>query len=223
MKFDNWNLIVCVNFKRWAFVDYENQPQLINFIKNITDYSCLFIFFGAQQKVSMELNTTLSIRLIKIENSGKNNLDFHLTYYLGKYDIKLDKRIGFDIFTNDTGFDHLIKFIQQQGRNCQRIALTPSQTSKQIQSTVSKTPSTHGETIEVITNPNVILATQRVVDNLKKVAHRPTSVDKLMNVINSLIRPLGDNTLTTKQVLDELQKQNKINLNLVNKTIHWHF
>jgi hypothetical protein len=98
--------------KRWAFVDYENQPQSLHFIGQRNDYNCVLVFFGAQQKVTVELNKSLILRLIRIENMGKNNLDFHLTYYLGKYDVKLDKRIAFDIFTKDTGFDHLIQFIE---------------------------------------------------------------------------------------------------------------
>ena len=68
------------SLKRWAFVDYENQPQSLHFIGQHDDYRCVLVFFGAQQKVTVELNKSLILRLIRMENIGKNNLDFHLTY-----------------------------------------------------------------------------------------------------------------------------------------------
>ncbi len=234
------------SLKRWAFVDYENQPQSLHFIGQRNDYNCVLVFFGAQQKVTMELNKSLILRLIRIENTGKNNLDFHLTYYLGKYDVKLDKRIAFDIFTKDTGFDHLIQFMRQQGRNCQRIEVNSEKTTtiqritqietakvtlpKMLIESVVKpviTPQLQQPVVNphadiVVENPHFLPAVQRVLDHLKKVTHRPKTADKLMNTINSLIRYFNDDTLSAQQVFDELLKQKKIALNMTNKSIHWH-
>ena len=234
------------SLKRWAFVDYENQPQSLHFIGQHDDYSCVLVFFGAQQKVTVELNKSLILRLIRMENIGKNNLDFHLTYYLGKYDVKLDKRIAFDIFTKDTGFDHLIKFIEKQGRHYQRIAINQEKTNiiqriTQIETTKTAPLKTVIEPVVkpivtpklpqsqvnspvniVVENPHLIPAVQRVLDNLKKATHHPKTVDKLMNTINSLIRHFKDDTLAAQQVFDELHRLKKISLNSTNKSILWH-
>lgn len=229
-------------WKRWAFVDYENQPKSLQFISQHYEYNCVLVFFGSQQKVTAEFNNSLIIRLIRIENIGKNNLDFHLSYYLGKYDAKLDKRIAFDIFTQDTGFDHLIKFIQKQGRNCQRIGLNQDKvttiqkiTQIEIPKIVpSKPPTATTEAIApavklpetpplIVRNPHLIPAVQRVLDHLHNATNRPKTVEKLSNTINSLIRTFNDNTLSTQLVLEELQQQKKISLNTANKSIQWHF
>lgn len=228
-------------WKRWAFVDYENQPKSLQFISQHPEYNCVLVFFGSQQKVTAEFNNSLIIRLIRMENIGKNNLDFHLSYYLGKYDTKLDKRIAFDIFTQDTGFDHLIKFIQKQGRNCQRIGLNQDKAVTIQKITKIETPKIVPlqpilplvtETIPIkatvpspviVRNPHLMPAVQRVMDNLKKVAHRPKTVEKLSNTINSLIRSFNDDTLSAQLVLNELQQQQKISFSPANKSIQWHF
>lgn len=228
-------------WKRWAFVDYENQPKSLQFINQHPEYNCVLVFFGSQQKVTAEFNNSLTIRLIWMENIGKNNLDFHLSYYLGKYDTKLDKRIAFDIFTQDTGFDHLIKFIQKQGRNCQRIGLnqdkvaiiqnitkietpkiTPINPSTLVSETIPIKPIVLPPTV-MIRNPYLMPAVQRVLDNLKKVAHRPKTVEKLSNTINSLIHSFNDDTLSAQLVLEELQQQQKISINTSSKSINYLF
>jgi PIN domain len=231
-------------WKRWAFVDYENQPKSLQFISQHHEYNCVLVFFGSQQKVAAEFNNSLIIRLIRMENIGKNNLDFHLSYYLGKYDAKLDKRIAFDIFTQDTGFDHLIKFIQQRGRNCQRIGLNQDKVAtiqkisqletakivplKVVAPPPAVVPAKFVEPVVqpptlIIQNPHLMPAVQRVIDNLQKVAHRPKTVEKLSNTINSLIRSFNDDTLSAQLILEALQQQRKISLNPATKSIQWHF
>lgn len=229
------------HWKCWAFVDYENQPKSLRFISQHLEYSCVLIFFGAKQKVTMKFHNALIIRLIKIENIGKNNLDFNLSYYLGKYDAKLDKRIAFDIFTQDTGFDHLIKFIQKRRRNCQRIGLNQDKIAtiqkiseieiEKIVPLKTVIPATFEPSPQsvaapppiIINNPHLMPAVQRVLDNLKKVPHRPKTVEKLSNTINLLIRSFNDDTLSAQLVLEELQQQQKISINTPNKSINYLF
>ena len=63
--------------------------------------------------------------LLKLKATSPDNLDFHISYYLGKFDTLADKIIQFVIVSNDTGFDPLIKHIKENGRICERTRLEP--------------------------------------------------------------------------------------------------
>ncbi|MDP0164327.1 PIN domain-containing protein [Glaesserella parasuis] len=79
-----------------------------------------------------KFNDEINITLITVKDISKNNVDFHLTYYLGKLDISTDKNIEFHILSNDKGFDGICQFIQHQRepRICFRKAI--NQTEEKI-------------------------------------------------------------------------------------------
>src|SRR6185436_16011747 len=56
---------------------------------------------------------------VEIEGSGRNALDFHLAYYLGRL-VAENPGSGFHIITKDTGFDLLIKHLKTEKVSCQR-------------------------------------------------------------------------------------------------------
>ena len=81
---------------KYAFIDYENIHSLDNL--NLHLYERIFLFLGANQptiQLSEKFNDELNITLITVQSSGKNNLDFHIAYYLGKMDMQTDKNIEF--------------------------------------------------------------------------------------------------------------------------------
>jgi len=58
-------------------------------------------------------------KYIRINGSGKNALDFHLTFYLGK--LYNSDHIGYyHIISKDTGFDILINHLREQSISIQR-------------------------------------------------------------------------------------------------------
>ncbi len=105
------------------FIDYENIQQ----IPKIRRTDKILIFVGQNQK-TMKIETVSELlkirnaRIININQQGKNNLDFHICFYLGIYHLQKNKKIDFIIVTNDKGFDELIESINRKGRNCKRLS-----------------------------------------------------------------------------------------------------
>lgn len=102
----------------YIFVDYENvQPSSFNLPD---DYPFkVFIFIGANQsKIPIDLVASIqklgfNAEYVRIEGNGKNALDFHITFYIGKLCEK-DPNGYFHIISKDTGFDILIKHLKKE-------------------------------------------------------------------------------------------------------------
>jgi PIN domain-containing protein len=108
--------------KKWVFVDHENVGHLNDF--ETDDIDKIFVFVGATHKTLkinfIKLNDNVSLDIIKIKKIGENNLDFHLAYHLGKLDVTSDLDIEFIVLSADKGFDHLIQYVNDNGRICYR-------------------------------------------------------------------------------------------------------
>ncbi|ACL33110.1 PIN domain-containing protein [Glaesserella parasuis] len=118
---------------KYAFIDYENVNSLDGL--NLQEYDRTFLFIGSvnnQLRLTEKFNDEINITLITVKDISKNNVDFHLAYYLGKLDISTDKNIEFHILSNDKGFDGICQFIQHQRepRICFRKAI--NQTEEKI-------------------------------------------------------------------------------------------
>lgn len=74
------------------------------------------------------------IVLVQLKATQSNNLDFHLSYYLGKYDGDIPADVSFDIISNDKGFSPLIAHIKANGRACKqvKVAAAPSVKNQQV-------------------------------------------------------------------------------------------
>ena len=102
--------------KNYIFVDFENvQPKSFDFPE---DYPFkIIIFVGVNQtKIPIELAISMqslghNAEYVIISGSGKNALDFHITFYLGKLYEK-DPNGYFHIISKDTGFDILINHLK---------------------------------------------------------------------------------------------------------------
>lgn len=110
---------------KYAFIDYENLNSLDGLA--LQEYDRIFLFIGASNnqteiRLTEKLSDEVNITLIKIKSVAKNNVDFHIAYYLGKLDAISDKTVEFYILSNDQGYDDICNFIQhkKQGRICQR-------------------------------------------------------------------------------------------------------
>lgn len=106
----------------WAFIDYENISTLDGL--ELVKFSKVYIFIGAKQnKISLgseKIELLSEFHLLKLKATSPDNLDFHISYYLGRFDALADNNIKFIIVSNDTGFDPLIKHIKDNGRECER-------------------------------------------------------------------------------------------------------
>jgi uncharacterized LabA/DUF88 family protein len=110
--------------KKYLFVDFENT-QKIDFSKMDSSIH-VYVFVGANQK-SMLIdiaiqNQKLGSRLEwkRIDGSGKNALDFHIAYYIGKT-LEKDPAAECIILSKDTGFDPLLAALRKENKKAQRI------------------------------------------------------------------------------------------------------
>jgi len=104
--------------KNYVFIDYENvQPESIAGLEKGNFY--ILLFLGAHQS---KLNTNLvrslqplgtRVEYVVISGTGKNALDFHISYYIGER-AAIEPDAYFHIVSKDTGFDPLIEHLKDR-------------------------------------------------------------------------------------------------------------
>jgi len=112
--------------KRILLIDFENI-QKIDFERIDTTSTELFIFVGkSQNKVPFQLVEKTQklgalVKWVKIAGDGKNNLDFHIAFELGRLSQRTQDGVEFIILSKDSGFDPLVKYINESGITTKRI------------------------------------------------------------------------------------------------------
>lgn len=111
----------------YILVDFENvQPKELKAPADIPIK--VIVFLGERQtKLPVELAMSLqslgdSAEYIKITGSGKNALDFHIAFWIGKLSEK-DPNSYFHIVSKDTGFDPLVKHLRKTKILAQRVSM----------------------------------------------------------------------------------------------------
>jgi hypothetical protein len=107
-----------------VLVDFENvQPKDLALL-NGGSYK-IKIFLGTHQsKIPIAMASALQpfgndVDYIQVNGGGKNALDFHIAYYIGRLAAAAPD-IRFHVISKDTGFDPLIKHLKEQGILCSR-------------------------------------------------------------------------------------------------------
>lgn len=105
-------------------IDFENvQPRNLAALRGRPVMTKVFI--GANQsKIPFELAAELQplgqdVEYIRIQGSGRNALDFHIAYYIGRLSAEFPNAV-FHIISKDTGFDPLVKHLKTQNIACHR-------------------------------------------------------------------------------------------------------
>ncbi len=108
----------------YVLIDFENvKPGNLEVLEQYLFK--VFVFVGANQtRIPFDLAAAMQslggdAKYIKIAGSGKNALDFHITYYIGEL-VAQDNRACFHIVSCDTGFDTLVKPLKARGIKIQR-------------------------------------------------------------------------------------------------------
>jgi hypothetical protein len=170
----------------YILIDYENvQPQDFDIPQTYPLH--VIVFVGAnQKKIPIELVTTMqglgaNAQYVTIKEVGKNALDFHLTFYLGKL-YREDPDGYFHIISKDRGFDTLINHLKEKKALINRY------------SAIQKVPALRQAGCETFSMEEKI---SLVVDHLLKIGDaKPRSVGALSNTINAIC----GRTLTQQQV-----------------------
>ncbi len=163
---------------KWLFIDHENIGNLDSLDTSI--YRKVYVFVGATHKALkinfIQLHQNVSLEVVKIKNVGQNNLDFHLSYFLGKLDVIADREIEFVMLSKDKGFDHLISFINDSGRKCRRELLSvpkkldnPLKVDIQNANKLVETPKTQTKTNPVLGN-SLQRKVSDIISRLSKIA-----------------------------------------------------
>ena len=136
----------------YVLIDYENvQPKNISLLA--AEHFNVKVFVGqAQSKIPIELVSAMQAlgargEYIVIAGNGKDALDFHIAYYIGRISSS-DSDAFFHIISKDTGFDPLIAHLKVKGILSKRSAsidgipilrsLTEAPKDEQVDAVVSK-------------------------------------------------------------------------------------
>jgi hypothetical protein len=108
----------------FLLIDFENV-RVVPLASLPAEYHILIFVGRSQNSIPFEITREaqqLGSRLewIKIEGDGRNNLDFHLAYYLGLLAAKHGKA-EFLVLSRDKGFDPVIRHAVGTGLHCSRI------------------------------------------------------------------------------------------------------
>lgn len=108
----------------YILIDYENvQPKSLALLGD--ESFRVYVFVGkTNTKIGFELVEAIHElgkrgKYVKLNSSGKNALDFHIAYYLGKL-ISADYEGSFHVISKDTGFDALIDHLKSEGHDASR-------------------------------------------------------------------------------------------------------
>ena len=178
----------------WAFIDYENIGCLTGIA--FSNYERILIFCGPKNpKINLGSSTIpdfLQIEIIKVKSIGANNLDFHISYYLGKFDQTAKSEVQFHVITNDNGFNGLVSHINKTGRVCKKISLKIN---------------SKGHVKPKPKSLNLTSCAELVVKRLKQIdgRKRPRKKEKLINWVDSQCRSLNSNdNINAAQIFNEL-------------------
>jgi hypothetical protein len=168
---------------KFVLVDFENvQPKNVTLLSG-GPYK-IKVFLGANQsKIPIELARALQTygpdaEYIQIDGSGKNALDFHIAYYIGRLAAETPGA-SFHVISKDTGFDPLIKHLRAQNISCQR--------SKSIADIPSD---------KILKSDSVADRADALIDNLvKRKAAKPRTLKTLRSTIKALFNQLADEEL----------------------------
>lgn len=100
-----------------VLVDWENvQPKDVDIRALVPDVTNVWIFHGPNQKRVDEDQKSFgtSLTLVPISRSGKNSLDFHLSYYVG-YISSRNPNARFVVISNDKGYEPMLEHAKVLG------------------------------------------------------------------------------------------------------------
>jgi len=206
------------------FVDYENVHKHIP-IDEIArgNHQRVLLFVGNQQTIPNDwLIVDYNITVIRVGKTSKDNVDFHISAYLGMVHVGRDNSVRFIVWSKDKGFDDLIEHFKSRKRRIERKeppkpkkkAGTPSKKvmkpAVEKKKIVEEKPKTAQEKIGP---PSIEQVGSRVVEILEKTApaKRPRKQTTLQNQLEHW-RPGIKFKHTTLEVIDWLTQKQHIEI-----------
>ena len=110
----------------YVLIDYENvNAGNLNLLAEGSHTFEVLIFIGPLQTkipvdLAIQINGLEVAKYVKVSRQGKNALDFHIAYYVGRLSERGPKAY-FHIVSQDKGFDPLIEHLRGEGQRCYRV------------------------------------------------------------------------------------------------------
>ena len=205
----------------YILIDFENvQPDKIGALD--TGAFKIKVFVGAKQsRVALGLASALqpmgnAVEYVQIEGSGRNALDLHIAYYIGRLAVE-EPGCVFHIVSKDTDYDPLIDHLKGKKIQCQRwssfgdipharVAAPKAAPVARAAARPKALPKTAAKASPV-TSPQV----NEIVDNLvKRAKARPSTLKALTSTIKSHFRGIGMNDGEVEAIVEALTKRGLI-------------
>lgn len=199
---------------RYALVDLENvQPE---FLKLKNERYQIKVFFGLTQKIPVNIAAQLQpfgseVEYIGIDGSGKNALDFHIAFYIGKISAS-DPGSEFLVISKDTGYDPLLKHLRSSGINAKRRGAAAPQKQPTVKAIAPAPAPAPGASISTTPKkaPGQMSAKERLnhaLLHLRKAGKaKPVKLKSLNTALMSVFQKKLDEP-TISSLIDELIKQ----------------
>jgi len=196
----------------FVLVDFENvQPRNVSLLHGHSFK--LKVFVGANQpKIPFDMARALQAygpdaEYVQIDGNGKNALDFHISYYLGRLAAETPDA-SFYVISKDKGFDPLIKHLKGQGISCQRSSSIADIQGVKVSS--SKTISDRVDSVKLLDSRSIPERVDATISNLtKRKAAKPRTLKTLRSTVKALFRDkLADAELD--ELIEQLTRRGAI-------------
>jgi hypothetical protein len=196
----------------FVLVDFENvQPRNVSLLHGHSFK--IKVFVGANQpKIPFDMARALQAygpdaEYVQIDGNGKNALDFHISYYLGRLAAETPDA-SFYVISKDKGFDPLIKHLKGQGISCQRSSSIADIQGVKVSS--SKTISDRVDSVKLLDSRSIPERVDATISNLtKRKAAKPRTLKTLRSTIKALFRDqLADAELD--ELIEQLTRRGAI-------------
>ena len=191
----------------WLLVDFENIQPVFR-AASLTD-TRIVVFHGAQQRdAPAKLESSIDAEFVRCSKTGKNALDFHLTYYLGHLAAQ-HPNDDFHVLSKDKGYDPLIEHLRAKGSDVRRLERAPSFASKPPPGPRGKPSAPNGIAATKSQATGQLPAVATVRKALKSVPNRPRNTARLRNWVDSRFnKDLSDAAFAA--LLNNLTRRNVI-------------
>ena len=182
----------------YVLVDYENvNAGNLNLLAGGSHKLEVLIFLGPlQTKIPVDLAIQISglrtASYVKVSGRGKNALDFHIAYYVGRLSER-NPEAFFHVVSQDKGFDPLIEHLRGNGRKCYRV----NDVSDLLPLRVPLSPDNQ-KRIDVV-----------LADLSSRGASRPRRMKTLIGTIGSVFKGALDEA-TIRSLIESLRKKGHV-------------
>lgn len=201
-----------MNIMKYILIDFENvQPTSLEILKN---QNCKVIIFIGKNQNKIPIKLTVSMqelgdngRYVITNHTGKNSLDFHIAYYIGKLITEnVKNKVSFCLISKDKGYDGLISFLKSN-----KVAISRFLSVNDVfDSTIFRTTKN-----KVVPNYSNNLLVEKVIDYFKNsIRSKPNKEIGLMNLIRSSILKNTTTDIECKKILTQMKTEKLIDIDI---------